>query len=385
MYRVNMTSTTARPPTATIAGSFEGVESKSSKVTKSLGLGVLFVVSVIGNALIIACVVKNVNKRMRTVSNLLIVNTSIAYLLITIVNIPDLIYNINTPPTTSIFEGNLGPHLCRLKSFAPFLSVTLSTQSFAILAIDRFIAVFYPLRRITHKVAYVLIALTWINSFIFGGVYLYGSVTIRHPSTGMITCVMHVQKTFKGLPGLVIFVWTEFTVFYAFPLLIAGVLCVATIVRLWKSQISRGNNERGPMRMHTRYSDTTNKNAIKMLTTVLVLFALAWLPLWIYTVICRGNSKAFFKHPICRSRTFVFLIYFIGYSHGAVAPFIYPIFSQNFKAGFKNICCCAWLRWFWNANIVPINSIRNSLELKPFSSQRDNLAVTAVSINYTGD
>lgn len=239
MYRQNISINTTQPPSGTIAGSLKGMETMSSKVAKSVGLGVLFAMSLIGNCLIIVCVIKNVNKRMRTVSNLLIVNTSIAYLLITIVNIPDLIYNINTPPTTSMFEGPLGSHLCRLKSFAPFLSVTLSTQSFAILAVDRFIAVFYPLRRITHKVAYFLIILTWLNSFVFGGVYLYGSVTIPHPSTGAIVCVMHILKTFKGIEGLVAFVWTEFAVFYAFPLLIAGVLYTATIVRLKYNKLCR--------------------------------------------------------------------------------------------------------------------------------------------------
>lgn len=372
-------------PTSSIklVGSLDGVESFTSKITKSLALGLLMLMSVSGNSLVITCVIRNVNKRMRTVSNLLIVNTSIAYLLIAVINVPELIFAINVSDNISIFGGTLGLHVCRMKIFVPFLSVTLSTQSFGILAVDRFIAVFYPFRRISHKLAYIFIIVTWFNSFVFGGVYLYGSFTAVHPDTGNIVCFMQVDRTFHGIQGLVTFVWIEFAVFYVFPLFTAGVLYTATILRLWKPKILRTTAR--PGHFVIRYSDTTNKNAIKMLVTVFVLFAVAWLPLWIYTAICRGNPKAFLKHPICRSRVFVFLKYFIGYFHGAIAPFVYPIFSQNFREGFK--ACLPCLSFLWTQESVAINVAHNTspLELKSLSSNtKETSKVTALSINWTG-
>lgn len=323
-------------PTIKTYLNYEGDESSTWKLLKSVALGILTLMSLVGNSLVVGSVVRNCNKRMRTVSNLLIVNTSLSYLLITVVNMPEFIYNINSTKPFLI-AGEVGSHLCRLKNFAPFLSVSLATQSFAILAVDRFIAVFYPLRRITHKTAYVLIALTWVTSFAFGWVYLHGSGLITLPKVG-IMCGINIRKSFNDLRGLVTYVWVEFSFFFVFPLVLSSGLYTATIIRLWRPKISR--TTRGPFTV--RFSDNTNKNAIKMLITVLILFSIAWLPLWVYTVICRGNFSNFLGHPLCKSRLFMFLIYFIGYSQGALAPYIYPIFSQNFRMGFKD--CFSFLK-----------------------------------------
>jgi hypothetical protein len=372
----NSSETPTNKATLKTYSRFEGFENSTSKVFKSLALGILMLMSLIGNSLVIASVVKNCNKRMRTVSNLLIVNTSLSYLLITVVNMPDLIYNINSTQDTQAFliGGTIGSHLCRLKTFAPFLSVTLATQSFAILAVDRFIAVFYPLRRITHKTAYILISLTWLTSFAFGGVYLYGSVLLTLPKKGVV-CAMNIKKAFHGLRGLVTFVWIEFSIFYIFPLVLASVLYTATIIRLWKPKIKR--KIRGPFAI--RFYDNTNKNAIKMLATVLILFAVAWLPLWIYTVICRGNLRNFLGHPICKSRLFVFLIYFMGYSHGALAPYIYPIFSQNFRAGFKNCFSCSKC---CNSDDRRIDKSILEMKTLPSKTGRSERGLTNIAIDF---
>ncbi|XP_031559497.1 neuropeptide FF receptor 2-like [Actinia tenebrosa] len=355
--------------------SYEGDESLTWKLLKSVALGVLILMSLVGNSLVVGSVVRNCNKRMRTVSNLLIVNTSLSYLLITVVNMPELIYRINaTKPL--LIAGEVGSHLCRLKNFAPFLSVSLATQSFAILAVDRFIAVFYPLRRINHKTAYVLIALTWVTSFAFGWVYIYGSALITFPKIGIV-CAINIRKSFNSLRGLVTYVWVEFSFFYMVPLVLASGLYTSTIIRLWRPKINR--KTRGPFAV--RFSGNTNKNAIKMLITVLILFSIAWLPLWVYTVTCRGNFTNFLGHPICKSGLFIFLIYFIGYSQGALAPFIYPIFSQNFRMGFKD--CLSFLKRCTNRHVNNGASVleMRTLPTKTGHGKCDSRGVTNLSMD----
>lgn len=62
-----------------------------STVFKVLALVIVIILSLVGNFLTIGSIYQNVNKRMRTLSNYLIVNLSTADLLITICNMPRMI------------------------------------------------------------------------------------------------------------------------------------------------------------------------------------------------------------------------------------------------------------------------------------------------------
>ena len=110
----------------------------------------------------IGSVYHNVNRRMRTVSNYLIVNLSMADLLITVCNMPRMISIVLVGfewPT----GGTFGLLLCKINSSVPFLSLLVPTLTFAFIALDRFLTVFVPLRRpITRRVTAGIIAFSWI-------------------------------------------------------------------------------------------------------------------------------------------------------------------------------------------------------------------------------
>lgn len=59
--------------------------------------------------------------------------------------------------------GTFGLLLCKINSSVPFVSLLVSTLTFAFIALDRFLAVFVPLRRpVTRRVTAGIIAFSWI-------------------------------------------------------------------------------------------------------------------------------------------------------------------------------------------------------------------------------
>ena len=149
-------------PIINIANQAVAQEPPISTVFKVLALVIVIILSLVGNFLKIGSIYQNVNKRMRTLSNYLIVNLSTADLLITICNMPRMILILLVGFEWRI-GGNFGLLLCKITSTVPSLSLLVSTSNFVFIALDRFLAVFFPLRRpITRNVMVAIIAFTWI-------------------------------------------------------------------------------------------------------------------------------------------------------------------------------------------------------------------------------
>ena len=137
----------------------EGDFQKGIKITAFVFLMLL---SVLGNALLIAVVYKNANQRMRTPSNYFIFNMACADVLLTVYAVPDSI--VDTAYSHQwLITGVAGELLCRLSQFIGQMSVLVSTASLLVTALDRFFLVFYPLKRIiTIRIARFLIGVIWI-------------------------------------------------------------------------------------------------------------------------------------------------------------------------------------------------------------------------------
>ena len=139
-------------------------EPLTSTVFKVLALAIVIILSLVGNFLTISSVYQNINRRMRTLSNYLIVNLSVADLLVTVCNIPRII-SILLVGYEWLIRGKFALFLCKVTSAVPFVALLVSTLSFTFIALDRFLAVFYPLRRpMTRKIMVGIIAFTWILS-----------------------------------------------------------------------------------------------------------------------------------------------------------------------------------------------------------------------------
>ena len=100
--------------------------------------------SLIGNVLVICVVI--INRQMRTVTNYLIVNMAVADLLITAFSMPVTIKLLVTSHM-DWSNGVFSDIICKIIPFIQSLSIASSVLSLTAIAVDRFLAIMYPLKR----------------------------------------------------------------------------------------------------------------------------------------------------------------------------------------------------------------------------------------------
>ncbi|KAK3711917.1 hypothetical protein QZH41_000898 [Actinostola sp. cb2023] len=124
----------------------------------------IFLTSLIGNCLVIAAYKLNLNRKIRTVSNTFIVSMAAADLSITLASVPERITRV-LASNQWLLPGTLGVVTCKLVNFIEKLSLNVSVLHLASIAIDRFLVVFYPRRKIITRVRRSTPTITEIYAF----------------------------------------------------------------------------------------------------------------------------------------------------------------------------------------------------------------------------
>ena len=281
---------------------------------------VIIVTSLVGNSLIIAIVHKNYNHHMKTPNNYFVVNTAAADILITVSSSTEAV--ITLALSSWLVQGTLGHALCKLKSVIMALSALVTTQSLATMAVDRFIVVFFPLKRIiTRHVACGIIGIIWITSIIFTVPMIF--LANVQEFKGSNICYL----SFWESESVEIYFVAIFVLFKCTPLIIQAVLYTAVMLKLCLRE-TPGNELHIPNHHHY-HTEKMNRRIIGMLVAIVLLFAICWLPIWIESMLCFQN----FSHSMCKSTHIYFLVWFLAYSKSAINPCIYFIFNETFRHG----------------------------------------------------
>lgn len=78
--------------------------------------------------------------------------------------------------------------------------------------------------------------------------------------------------------------------------------------------------------------DKTNRKVLKMFVTVVIVFALSWLPLYVRMFVMFAESDRY----VCGlPYEMDFLTLYLGHANSAVNPYIYVIFNENYRRGFR--------------------------------------------------
>jgi len=131
------------------------------QVMRMLFCAIVILIALIGNAHIITVVCQHRRLR-RAAMNLLVVNMSMADIIITVFNSPRLISS-SLLGTDWAIRGEFGYILCKAFPFTKELSSFVLMLTLLLMAVDRLFVVLFPLKRfITNRVAYVAIFFVWI-------------------------------------------------------------------------------------------------------------------------------------------------------------------------------------------------------------------------------
>ncbi|XP_066568653.1 neuropeptide FF receptor 1 like 1 [Amia ocellicauda] len=291
----------------------------------------IFVLCMVGNGLV--CFVVLRNRRMRTVTNLFILNLAISDLLVGIFCVPTtLVDNLITGWPFSQF-------MCTMSGLIQGMSVSASVFTLVAIAVDRFLCIVYPFRqKMSILKAILAIALIWMLA-----------CAIMCPSAAMLT-VIHLKDTYmiqdnKTYPLLTCFEnWPQpemrklyttvlFVHVYLAPLGLISLMYCRIAMKLFSNlgPVGRGSGEAQVER--TSVSKKKVK-VIKMLITVAVLFMVSWLPLWTLMLLTDYGDLNDEQIDLLGGYIFPFA-HWLAFFNSGVNPIIYGYFNENFKRGFQ--------------------------------------------------
>ena len=315
-------STNSSSESCAIAG--KPVGTKELKIAIHL---ITLVVALVGNSLLMAAFV-----RMKEPLMLLIANMAGSDIFTAIFLIPRLLTIEITGSYAFQMQGLGGTILCKMCTFLSDISVSVSTQSLVIIAVERFLAVVYPLktRRITVKTRRVFIASTWVIAMVFHSPYLYTFELVKNENNETI-CSQ--SKWFADDPKLLYRynVFLYFTIFFI-PMVAVSILYPIIFIKLRMDKMSAHRSIKGEDRSRRR-----NINLLKLAVATALALLISWTS---YVTIFFLDLFAPDTLPKC---SYIFnVVYFaaivLASSYCATNPIICFMFLRNFRAQLLIMC-----------------------------------------------
>ena len=284
---------------------------------------VIFIIAMIGNSLVIYIVCAR--EYMRNSTNILIANMAAADILLACVfpYVARWLYVF-----TLWFGTFMGTVLCKFFHSSQVLSIACSVISLVLISLDRFLVVWFPLRRIfTNRVVKASLVATWVFGLAFA-MPLILVANVRVEADGNYHCYEYDWPSEKAQQS---FILSVFFGTYFIPLVFISIAYALIAVKLCKRELPGVATLEYQKKAHE-----TTKKAITMLVTVVVVFALCWLPLHSREImlICFPDTISLFPPELE-----IFLTW-IGLLNSAINPCLYVIFSENFRREFGRILCC---------------------------------------------
>uniref|UniRef100_A0A671SRZ4 Neuropeptide FF receptor 1 n=1 Tax=Sinocyclocheilus anshuiensis TaxID=1608454 RepID=A0A671SRZ4_9TELE len=301
----------------------------------------IFLLCMVGNGLV--CLIVLENRRMRTVTNLFILNLAVS----------DLLVGVFCIPTTLVDNLITGPHRICQHSGLKIKREEGIEQKSSVPISSRFHCIVYPFRpKLTLLVAKGTIVMIW-------GL----AVVIMCPSAVTLTVkrvehhyMVHDEDYNRTYPLFSCFenwaspqmrkVYTTvlFAHIYLIPLTLITLMYGRIGIKLYTTSVISGNDH-GQVTQHEGRPLISQKKikVIKMLSVVALLFTLSWLPLW--TLMLLTDYGGLNEDVLDLLSGYVFpFAHWLAFSNSSVNPIIYGYYNENFKRGFQSVCrthsCC---------------------------------------------
>ena len=309
----------------------------------------VFLGSFFGNALIIIIFCKR--RELRKTVNYFIVNMAVSDLVFPLSAIPVQITKLVTGSRYWYVSGIFGSIFCKLFYFTLQVSFDVSAQSLVWIAIDRFVAIVFPIKRglISTKIRTTAIVSTWIlgGLFFFPSLVTSGLYTDLHNNT--ICTSVNLKSIFPSEQAVEVYYWFHLTLRYAVTLFVIAVLYTAIAIALKKQ--SKALADTAP----NEHCLKKRRQAIQMAVVIVVLFYMCVLPYTLQRFIKVRPSCAF-QNP------FNILAELMMCLSTVVNPVICLLFVESYRRGLRNILCpCSRRRNNRNAKreAITLKGIKN--------------------------
>lgn len=341
----------------------------AERVGKLIAYIVIFVISFSGNTLIIYVVCKNKNLQRNV--NYLILNMAVSDLFTPVIVIPRKIVHVllDVNEVGWLITGLAGKITCKLVHFVQDLSVAVSILTLVLIALERFVAVAFPLRAkmITSRLRVTLIMSTWIVGAALYAPYFYIFEVVEFDSKAY--CITSWEPAFEE-PSTGKFYATFICItLVIIPFTLLAVIYTIIVVTL----VRQRNTLRDAVRCGV-IRDKMNRNVMKMAVTIVIVFAICWAPwnIFIFILIFVWDWEA----PLCLLAAFPFIAEFLANANTAINPCVYFGFVENYRRSLRTVLTGSFLPTSVREAGSRLNVRRETFELTTISRDRSSSSDT---------
>ena len=244
--------------------------------------------------------------------------------------------------------GMLGNITCKAFMYLIPVSIGATVLTMMLISIDRFYAVFYPLKEKISRKPKTLSATIWILSFAFMLPYPMLFQVRFSPVLNVHQCVPAWPWEDPNDPTLKetrrvlkIFHSIVFVMYYALPLSISIIIYFLICRKLWL-RIIPGNATNS----NRVAAEKSKRKVVRLLVIIVVIFALCWFPIYV-------NHYFWFVRPDLYEKGMLpleveFFFSWLGHANSAINPCIYILMSDKFRRELASTLagCCTCLRRF---------------------------------------
>ena len=292
---------------------------------------IISVAAIIGNILVIASMYKTPN--LRTSTNYYYVNMAVSDLLSSVIIWPLFLVENITTRSEDLLQGSLPAVGCKVGMYSRTLSSIVSSLSLLLIAVDRFIAVVFPLKAklITRKVRGSLLFASWLIPMIHLTPLIQYS-EYHHFSQETLKCKYKLNG------------WeTKTLVMYNFTPLVAIVIIYSRIMRALRGTKPELTGHSWQKR------NEQNQNLMKVFKSIVAAYVLCIYSLGVYGIlkVTAPDFDIADKYKLIRN----FSYFVLPPLRTAINPVILFAFSTNFRLALKKLslfspgkcCTCCYV------------------------------------------
>ena len=291
------------------------------KLVVPIIFGLITLLGVVGNLLVIYVIFSRI--KMRTVTNLLLLNLAAA----------DLSFVVICPPFTAYAfaadQWQFGNVACKLMHYLLNVTVYVTIYTLVLISVIRYMTIIYntqTLRFRTKRNIVMMCLIIWVIMLI-GNIPIILSYGLIHYEGGIKDCGLYKMSYGKTIYG------SFFVLAYLLPLIIIAILSVGILHHI---------NKQKPTMLAKKKtkSEDKKKQASRLLILVVVIFALFWLPVHIHLLVAYFGTISQSPYYMAVSVLWNVLAYF----NSCVNPIIYNYASKDFRDCFREVVCCLRIR-----------------------------------------
>ena len=240
--------------------------------------------------------------------------------------------------------GGFGSAMCKIIPFLLVVSICAAIWTLTVIAVDRYLVIVCLRRRaLSSRSVLRSIIIVWLCAIVVGSGQLYKYRTVEDDD-GIQYCVdewdEHSEETSMLLYKTEMVVRVIIT--YAVPLVVMAILYFLIARFLWKRKPPVSVNQQAYINQVRK-----RKTVIKMLITVVSVFALCWLPVHVGHVMSEFYTVAYYNTPsVVR-----WLFFWFAHANAAIHPWLFIAFSEHLRQGTKEI-----LRKIYNTEQLRLRS-----------------------------